>query len=433
MSRYLPKLLLFAAAGLVVRLVYGFSLDEPSGDAVFYHQVANALADGDGFVNPTLGTATAGHPPLFPAALAVVSLFGGTSETAHQAAGCVLGAATAIPVGFAGRRLAGPTTGLIAAGAVAFYLPMIANDSLLYSESLYGLTIALALLAALRLRERPDPLRSLVLGAAIGAAALVRTEALLLLVLMGIPLARAIGWRGLALVCAGAAALVLPWTARNLSVFDRFVLVSTNDGSVIGGANCDTTYGSLLGQWDLLCAVRAGADPNRPRELRALEAALRRGADQEEVGTVLLRAVGRNEAVVAARQRRVGFRFARHHAGELPKVVAARVGRTWSVYRVREQVRTNGFLRGSPAWLEWLTVASFAVAALLAAAGGVILRRRGGPLALLLAPVLLVTIASALGYGTPRFRQAAEVSIVLLASVAAARALEGVATVAPSE
>ena len=44
--------------------------------------------------------------------------------------------------------------------------------------------------------------------------------------------------------------------------------------------------------------------------------------------------------------------------------------------------------------------------------------RRHAPLRVLLAPVLLVTIVSALGWGITRFRHAAEVSIVILAAVA---------------
>ena len=55
------------------------------------------------------------------------------------------------------------------------------------------------------------------------------------------------------------------------------------------------------------------------------------------------------------------------------------MGRTWSVFRTREQVHTNHFLRGSPLWLEWLTVASFALAAALAVAGALLVARRRGP------------------------------------------------------
>jgi 4-amino-4-deoxy-L-arabinose transferase-like glycosyltransferase len=432
---FLFKLLALAALGLVVRLVYGFSLDDPSGDAAFYHLVANKLADGDGFENPFLPVPTAAHPPLFPHLLAIVSLLGGTGIDAHQAAGCALGAATAVPIGYAGRRIAGPATGLAAAALAAVYLPMVANDSLMMSESAYGLTVALSVLALLRLADDPSPGRAFVAGLAIGAATLARAEALLLLVLVVAPLA----WRaparvkvgGLALL--GAALVVLPWTARNLSAFDRVVLVSTNDGSVLSGANCDATYGPNLGGWDLGCSIRAGAAGGSVKaEQQALEEALQHGQVSKATTAMLLRAGGRNEAVVAARQRRKGIDYALDNLGDVPKVVAARVGRTWSLYRVREQVRINGFFRGSPAWLEWLTVASFALVFLLAVAGAAALREQRRRLLVLLAPVLLVTLVSAAGFGTPRFRQAAEVVLVLLAAVALTRVLGGRASRAVS-
>jgi hypothetical protein len=393
---FVAKLVTFAVVGLVVRLVYGFSLPEPGGDAIFYHEVANRIADGRGFVDPFSGEATAAHPPLFPLLLSLLSLLGATGLDAHQAAGCVIGGATALPLGFAGRRLGGPLVGLLAAGGVAVYPPMLANDAFLYSESLYGLTIALVLLAAFRQLERPSGARALALGATVGLAALVRAEALVLLLLLGVPLALRMAedrWRGLALVLLGTALIVFPWTGRNWIVFDQPVLISTNDGTVLAGANCGPVYdGTDLGWWHLDCLSR-----RRPRI---------------------------DEAEQARIWRDEGLDYATAHAGELPKVVAARIGRTWGLYRVRRQVQLNRFFRGSPGWLEWLTVASFYAAALLAIAGAAALRRRRAELLILAAPVVLVTITTALGFGTPRFRAAAEITIVLLASVAIGAAIE---------
>ena len=51
-------------------------------------------------------------------------------------------------------------------------------------------------------------------------------------------------------------------------------------------------------------------------------------------------------------------------------------------------------------------------------AGALVMRARREPLSILLAPPLLVTITTLTGYGTTRFRHAAEMSIVVLASVA---------------
>jgi hypothetical protein len=55
----------------------------------------------------------------------------------------------------------------------------------------------------------------------------------------------------------------------------------------------------------------------------------------------------------------------------------------------------------------------------------VTLRRRGVALAPLLAPLVLVTLVSALFFGDVRFREAADVSLVLLAAAAVSRLLGG--------
>jgi hypothetical protein len=60
----------------------------------------------------------------------------------------------------------------------------------------------------------------------------------------------------------------------------------------------------------------------------------------------------------------------------------------------------------------------------LALAGAIALGRRGVRMAPLLAPLALVTVVSVLFYGDPRFRAAAEVSLVVLAA-AGLRALAG--------
>jgi asparagine N-glycosylation enzyme membrane subunit Stt3 len=64
------------------------------------------------------------------------------------------------------------------------------------------------------------------------------------------------------------------------------------------------------------------------------------------------------------------------------------------------------------------------VLALLAIYGVVLLRRRGRPLLILLAPIVMVTLNSALSFGTTRFRLAAEIPLVVLAAVAIGYFLE---------
>ena len=56
-----------------------------------------------------------------------------------------------------------------------------------------------------------------------------------------------------------------------------------------------------------------------------------------------------------------------------------------------------------------------------ALAGGWLIRRRRGDLLILLAPVALVLALSLIGYGIPRFRAPAEITIVVLAATAMTR------------
>jgi hypothetical protein len=375
------------------------------GDNAWYHLIANAIGDGHGFnqsANPKDGGAlfdfsdgtapTAFHPPLFPAILALASKLGLTSWGAHRAVGCALGAATVAVVGWIGRRLGGRALGLTAAGLAAVYLPLIANDSSLMSESLFGLTIAAVVLAALRLAEAPSGPRAAVLGVAIGLAALTRAEALLLLFLLVPFAARRAGRQPLryGLVAVAATVVVVaPWCIRNSLAFDRPVGITTGDGAAVAGSNTKYTfYGDRIGTWDfggLAIAPRPGPY---------------------------------NEAIEDARLRRKGLNYARDHAGRLPLVASARVLRTWSVYPFDpdRKVRFTAFTEGRRVNVEWATLVSAWAVMVLAVIGAVALRRRGGWLGALVAPMALVTVVSLLFYGGVRFREAADVSLVVLAA-----------------
>jgi 4-amino-4-deoxy-L-arabinose transferase-like glycosyltransferase len=393
------RLALIVAAALTVRVAYTLAIARSTpgiGDFFYYHWIANLIADGRGYIDPFdellrgQVNASAGHPPLWPALLSLVSELGGRSLEAHRLTGCVLGAGTVVLVGLLGRRIGGVRVGLVAAGVAAGYPILIGADGSLLAESLYGLLIAGALLAAYRLHDKPSMGAAALLGALIALAALARSEGLALLLLLAVPLAwrtRGSGARRLALVAApfAAAALVLaPWTVRNLSAFDRFVLISVNDSTVLAGANCDDTYhGADTGNWRVDCV-----SPKTER----------------------------NEAVQAERWRREGLDYAREHAGRLPVVISLRVLRTWDVYQPRRQVL---FAEGRHIRMEQAGIAVYFLLLPLALFGGLTLRRRGDALLILLAPVLLVTVTSFIGYGTPRLRHAAEITLVLLASTGA--------------
>jgi hypothetical protein len=411
-----------ALAGFAVRLLFARHLTLPGGQAddLWYHTMANAIADGHGLSVPRDFLAgsgqvsdysgatvpTAFHPPLFPALLAIPSKLGLTSYDEHRAIGCALGGATAAVVGIAGRRLAGPALGLVAAILYAVYVPAVANESALMSESLYGLTIAVALLAALWLVERPSPRRAALLGAAIGLAAMTRAEALLLVVLL-VPLAvrhAGAGRLRLFLVSAAAALIVVaPWCVRNSLAFDRLTGISTGDGGVLAGANNQRAYhGPGIGAWNF-----------------------------EGLGLSHPERDGFDDAARSSRLRRKGLDYASDHAGRVPHVAVVRTLRTWTVYpfNPRAKVTYNSIVDGRRRGAEWAALLVGWAVMLLAVAGAVRLRRRGAPVGPLLAPIVLVIVVSALFFGDVRFREAADVSLVLLAAAAVAP-LAAVATAA---
>jgi 4-amino-4-deoxy-L-arabinose transferase-like glycosyltransferase len=410
--RFAIWMAVIALAGLAVRIAYALAANVPQGfgDDVWFHEVANGLVHGRGFsdpfnsvVNGTLvfghGGAlspTAFHPPLFPWLLAIASAVGLDTYTAHQVVGCVLGAAAIPVIGLVGRRLAGERAGIAAAAIGAVFVPIVARDSLLLSESVYGLLVALTVLCALRLRERPTTRRALELGVVIALAALTRSEALLFLLLLALPIAlrleRGRRLRVFGLVCAATVLVCLPWCVRNSLQFDRPTLITTGDGSVVAGSNLRSVYyGPNIGYWDFagLYKTPAGRHPDP------------------------------NEAVQSDRWRREGVEFAADHASRLPAVLVARVARTWELFPLdpgeRFSLAHEQFHHIRK--LEYVGQVMLVAVWILAVLGGVSLRRRREPVWPFLVPVALVTLVSVLGHGDPRYRHAADVALVILAGV----------------
>ena len=391
------RLAAITAGALALRVLYTVLIadDVPGvGDFFDYHGIANLLADGRGFVDPFLSTRahpypSALHPPLWPLALAAASKLGADSFLAHRLVGCVAGTATVYLLGLLGRRAGGERAGLLAAGVAALYPTLIAADGSLMSETLYGTFVAVALLLAYRLLDRPGAGRAAALGAAIGLAALTRGEGVLFIPLLALPLA----WRGgrpgrllrLAAPLAAAALVIAPWTIRNWIELDRPVPISTNDSTVVAGANCHGVYhGPDIGFWHLDCVPR--------------------------------REPGLGEAKQTEIWRRAGRDYAADHRPRLVAVVVmVRELRTWDFFQPRRQTK---LAEGRDHRVQEAGTAVYYLLLALAVYGAVLLRRRRAPLLVLLSPVLVVILSTAASFGLPRFRHAAELSLVVLAALA---------------
>ena len=208
---------------------------------------------------------TAERAPLYPLVLAGLVKLGAGGADAQRLLGAFTGAGTIAAAGLLGRRLAGERVGLLAAGLAAVYPTLVAADGALMTESLYEMLAALSLVAAYRLRDSPGAGRALVLGAIVGLAALTRGEALSSFPLLLLPLVRHPGGlRAAAMACVAFAVVLAPWTARNWIEFDRPVLVATEGGETLEGANCNPVYhGAKVGSWEHSCVQSPAAETRR--------------------------------------------------------------------------------------------------------------------------------------------------------------------------
>lgn len=397
--RYSTILTTILGAGLVIRVAFIYlSAHHEHGlyDAFYYRFSAVALSRGHGFVAIALfggGRPDASHAPLTTIVLTPIAWLFGSRDLPMRFTMTLIGLAAIVTIAAIARRVAGPRAALIAAGVAAVYPNLWVNDGLIMSEALSALTIALTILLTYRLLQRPTVARAAALGVACGAAILTRAEVVLILPLVvapaillrrGIPsIARA----GLLVVTVAVTlAVVAPWVTYNFTRFDKPVFISTGDGEALLGSNCDRTYhGRELGAWDLSCSV-AGA-------------------------------TGGDASTDDAHRRTLAFRYMRDHKGRLPVVMAARVGREWSIFRPLQTLRgTIG--EGRPFPVSVAGLAMFYVLVPTAVAGAVVLRRRDVALIPLVGQAVMVTVTAAFVRGEIRFRVPMEVAIVVLTAVA---------------
>jgi 4-amino-4-deoxy-L-arabinose transferase-like glycosyltransferase len=383
---------------LLLRVVFTVAVTaEPEDhpyDALYYVTQSQAIVDGDGFQQPFVEQPDAHHPPL--TTLAVVpatALFGVPDDTLPQRLTmCLIGAAAVGVIGLLGRRVAGDAVGLTAAVLAAVYPNLFINDGIVMAESLTALLVATVLLLAYRLREDRTAAVAAGLGVACGLAALTRAELVLLLLAVAIPAALGAArteWRAHARTCGivvGVALVVMaPWVIRNLVAFDEPATLSTGDGAVLLGANCDQAYsGPLIGVWSLECSTAAREVSDAAAESRV--------------------------------QRDAAFDYIGDHVDRVPVVVAARLGRAFDVFRPF-QTADFGALEGRSRTAAVVGIVMYWLLIPFVIAGVVLARRRRFVVWPLLVPFAIVVVVVVLGYGIPRFRVPAEPSIVVLASV----------------
>ncbi|HEX5614450.1 MAG TPA: phospholipid carrier-dependent glycosyltransferase [Acidimicrobiia bacterium] len=396
------RLAVAVALALVVRVLFVLFVtrNRPLGlDADSYRMLGLALRDGLGYVGPPdvsgERVATATFPPGFPTFIATAAFAGARRLIALRLALAGLGAGNVVLVALLARRVAGDRVAVVAAFLGALHLPLVTTDGSVMSESLYLTFVLLALLGAAALSRSLDLLPAILTGVAIGAAALTRSEGLMLLPFVVAPaafLARprrpARAALAIGVVAVIAVLSLVPWHVRNQQLYDEVVWFSGNSATAVAGASCDRHFsGPETGLWTFGCLAHP---------------AIRDATNEAELYTAL---------------RRGAFEYQRDHLSELPRVSAIRQLRTWGLYAPVQQAEFEApegrvFRWQIAAWVGHLAVL------VLAAVGSVVLVRRRAPMWWLAGPVAMVVVSTALTYGNQRFRVAAEPALLIAAATA---------------
>ncbi|HEX9967428.1 MAG TPA: glycosyltransferase family 39 protein, partial [Solirubrobacterales bacterium] len=351
------------------------------------------LAEGDGFTLGADATQPASNysPGVPLLAGGLYALSGGPHE---RLARMVLGLLGSLAILFAyliGRRLAGPAAGLVGAAAVAIYPALVEYQGMLMGEPLAATLLSGAVLTMLWAADSGSGggrAKWLVPGFLLGALVLVRPEYLGISVLLAV-VVLAWGreeWRSGAvngaILLAGVALVVAPWTVRNAVMLDRFVPVSTGGGQVLFAGSYVPSGGDPERVGEEVLERHPGLGGRLPPDAR-LEQILAALAEQRYPGMETDEALGR-----MGRERL--WDDVRERPVEYGGFVAAKVWRAWSQgpRNVMEQ----------PGWRAF-----HLALVVLAWAGLALLVRRRQPEALLFVVLLLaVTAIAALLVASPR-------------------------------
>ena len=417
-----------------------------SGDAVFYHETANLLADGKGYINPVFfhagycfdggatdgptysflpgledcpkvevvgadgvvrtqivslppGTQepTAAHPPLWSYILSLSSRLGFDSVNQHRLVGVLFGTLGVILIGLAGRELFGERAGVVAAFIAAIYGFLWLNDWSLMSESLVTVFVPVMTIVAVKWWRKPSWKLALALGLLSGLGGLLRTELLAygpLLVLVALIVRRA-QWkpmlRDLAVVSALCLAVLSPWLVRNMTSFAKPIYLSPT-GTLLAQTNCDAAYyGSKTGYWERFCAEPEPISTDGSMLDESERDVIKRGWANDYIST---------------------------HKTRLLVVAPLRSLRMFNLFDPIGTARFDIYVENREFRQSMIALVEFYIVALLAIAGTVIAWRRK----LTLFPVLLwpalVAIVAAASFGNNRYRVSAEPSLIWLASLA---------------
>lgn len=383
----------------------------PLYDAADYHRHALSIAGGDGYPGSAfVDGATAFRPPAYPYLLAAVYELTGSSYTAARLVGALLGTLAVLLVYVIGRRLMTPAAALAAAAVAALFPSLVFWNAALLTEPLFLALELGAVLAALVARDRASLRWAAAAGALAGAAALSRSNGILLVPVLAVGvwcLRPRLSVRALAapaVLVASAALALAPWAVRNAVELDAFVPISTQGGLGLAGTYNDQarTDADYRGGWRAPLSVPEHQDLRAQRSL--------------------------SEAELEGELRSRALAYAAEHPGYALEAAGLNALRAFALYPVPERIvrneRNERAIGESAAtavtWTTWLLL-------VLALAGAVLLVRRRPRVPaqafVWAVPVLMVLVAVVLS-GQLRHRAPAEPFLALLAGAALAAPVE---------
>ncbi|WP_437586633.1 hypothetical protein [Sorangium sp. So ce1000] len=239
-----------ALAARIAVVVWAAGRFPPTADGTYYQRIAERIAAGLGYTwlwPDGVVTYAAHYPVGYPAAVGALYAVLGAHPAIAMLLNAVLGALAALAVHRLAARAAPRSRAVpaLSGALVALHPGLVAYTPALMTEGVTGSLVACAAWASARARERrPAPAPFAVIGLLLGAATLVRPQALVLaplfagLALSGSPLAggprpqaRFVTRAAPVLLTVLAALLVCaPWTARNCLRMNQCALVSVNGG-----------------------------------------------------------------------------------------------------------------------------------------------------------------------------------------------------------
>jgi 4-amino-4-deoxy-L-arabinose transferase-like glycosyltransferase len=237
---------------LTVRLLHVRELsaapvfDMRVGDSAVYDAWAREIAGGD-----VLGDEVFWYAPLYPYVLGAIYALVGDGGWAVRVVQALLGALTCVLLADAGRRLFGPSAGIVAGALLALYAPSIFYGALIHRPvlELFSLGVVVWHVSARPAGDAPV-LWTLALGLASGVLVLARENALALLpvLLVWLVLERPSPKRArvvrAAVFLAGLTLTLAPVALRNRIVGGELHLTAANFGDNFYKGNNERADGS---------------------------------------------------------------------------------------------------------------------------------------------------------------------------------------------